>query len=127
VVDAELHNSLKALKSNGAPFQKTAKNINALKLLSNSKDPIGVGPPLSTVKLMVPVMMESAWAVGAAKHKAKTRQSTATIGLNRLCMEVLILTRIVLLVSHFEGHLGINTVLHNFIFLHVRLKIPNID
>jgi hypothetical protein len=27
---------------------------------------------------------ESAWALGAAKHKAKTRQNTATIGLNRL-------------------------------------------
>jgi hypothetical protein len=36
----------------------------------------------------------SAWALGAAKHKVKIRQSTATIGLNRLCMEVLILTRI---------------------------------
>ena len=31
------------------------------------------------------------------------------------------------LISHFEGHLSIDAVLHNLVFFHVRLKIPNID
>jgi hypothetical protein len=74
----------RAVKSNTSPSQSTVKLVNVLVVLSKTKDPVGVGLPLVTVKLMVPSVKESAWALGAAKHKAKTRQSIAMIGLNRL-------------------------------------------
>jgi hypothetical protein len=45
-----------------APSQSTVKLVNVLVVLSKTKDPVGVGLPLITVKLMVPSVIESALA-----------------------------------------------------------------
>ena len=62
------------------------KLFQVLVVSSQANDAVGAGLPLVTVKLSVPSLKESAYAIGAARHKAKT---TAPRVLNRLGMEVL--------------------------------------
>jgi hypothetical protein len=58
-------------KSYTAPSQSTVQLFQVLVVLSQTKDPVGAGLPLVTVKLKVPSVIKSAWAYGA--HAAKIR------------------------------------------------------
>lgn len=46
------------------PSHSTVKLVNVSVVASKTKDPVGLGLPLVTEKLMVPSMIESAWALG---------------------------------------------------------------